>query len=118
TLFVSAAPPRRQSPVVNENITDCFAGLGKNPIISQSYQPKLLQPTPFALTQTVSLSPHLLHLQCSPVTPLALYISEKIVAQSILPNSPVRGRLPSPSECSLGDMKPCQLPMSLLEHNT
>lgn len=28
------------------------------------------------------------------------------------------GKLPSPSECCLGDMKPCQLPMSSLQHNT
>lgn len=34
------------------------------------------------------------------------------------PQQPSLGSLSSPSECSLGDMKPCQLPMSLLEHNT
>lgn len=34
------------------------------------------------------------------------------------PRQPSLGSLSSPSECSLGDMKPCQLPMSLLEHNT
>lgn len=238
-----AALPRWQSPVVNKNITDCLAGLGRIPIVSQSYRPNL--PTQFShrncpLFPPISVFP-LLHLQCSPVTPLALSMPEcqpnlfccpplyplgfvfpitsqppftcpplfqpsagsliphwgKILSplkpQFILnlcllnlgsfgvslfcpialpfsltsyismsgwacpcflcpsfpdhhllstlisldsipcffcsyvcrfsgsvyfPRQPILGRLPSPSECSLGDMKPCQLPMSLLEHNT
>lgn len=34
------------------------------------------------------------------------------------PRRPSVGSQSGPSECRLGDMKPCQLPMSLLEHNT
>lgn len=226
------APPHWKSPAVNENITDCLAGPGRNLIISQLYQPNLLPAPPTSVSPTLSPAtvsppciiynaslsplwpstclnvsqtysalrlyirwassifpiPHQLPFTCLPFShpstgffiprltksaPIQASICPKFVflqthflvsihslptspltchflagsvliplspqylslspplsplhssafsvaglgALSIFPWLPRLGRLPSPSECSLGDMKPCQLPMSLLEHN-
>lgn len=72
--------------------------------------------SPFLHPLIIALSPSLSH--CSPILLPFLLFCLPIQWLGPFARQPSLGRLPSPSECSLGDIKPCQLPMSLLEHKT
>lgn len=124
-----AAPPRWQSPEVNENITDCLAGPGKIPIISQSYQPNLLPAHPLRSHPNCPLRPPPLclpfasftMLPCHPHGPPHAWMSAKPI---LLPASISSGLLlSSPSLLSLHSLvlhflTPPQAVSSLIPQNS